>query len=144
MRFPPIAFGAALALLAAGASPPAAAEGWDPKRAAELATTLEETIGLTLQAAETAHQQRTAMQQRTRDAALIEMRQAHEYSRDYASKVREGWSREDTEPLFDVLRRMTRDARETARNAVPDPAVAPYLESMDELLLDLAKLYERD
>jgi hypothetical protein len=143
MKLPPFAFVAALALLAAGASP-AAAEDWDSKRAAELASSLEETIGLALQAADTAHPQRTAMQQRTRDAALIEMKRTHEYSRDYASKVREGWSREDTEPLFDVLRRMTRDARETARNAVPDPAVAPYLESMDELLLDLAKLYQRD
>ncbi len=133
-----------LALLVVGVALSAGAESWDQERITELASQLEETLGLALQSAEAASQQRTVMQQRTRDAALVEMRQAHEFSRKYASKIREGWGRGDSQPLFDTLRRMTRDARETARDAVPDPTVAPQLERMDALLLDLSKQYERD
>jgi hypothetical protein len=129
-----------LALLPASAG----AESWDPQRVVGLATQLEEAIGLGLESAEAAGQQRTAMQQRTRDAALIEMKRAHAYSREYASKLRGGWSRDDSAPFFDQLRRATRRARETARDAVPDPAVAPHLERMDALLLELSGMYEED
>ena len=144
MRFVRIARIAPLALLVVGVALSAGAESWDQQRVAELASQLQETIGKALASAEAASQQRTAMQQRTRDAALVEMRQAHEFSRKYASKIAAGWGRGDSEPLFDALRRMTRDARETARDAVPDPAVAPQLEYLDALLLDLSRQYERD
>lgn len=135
---------AALTLLTIGLALPALADGWNQKRASELASELEQTLGLALEAAQVAHPQRTAMQQRTRDAAVLEMKRAHEFSREYASKLRSGWGRSDTEPIFDTLRRMTQDARETARNAVPDPAVAPHLERLDVLLLELSKQYEAD
>ena len=72
------------------------------------------------------------------------MKQAHELSREYARRIRDGWSRDDSEPFFNQLRRTTRRARETARDAVPDPTVAPHLDRMDTLLLELSKLYERE
>ena len=85
-----------LALLVVGVALSAGAESWDQERITELASQLEETLGLALQSAEAASQQRTVMQQRTRDAALVEMRQAHEFSREYASKIRAGWGRGDS------------------------------------------------
>ena len=121
-----------------------AGESWDRDRAVVLAAQLEQTLGLALAAAETATQQPTAMQQRTRDAAVIEMRRAHEYSGHYANKLRGGWDRDESEPFFDQLSRATRQARETASGAIPDPTVAPHLERMNTLLLELSKLYERD
>lgn len=138
-----IARASALPLLVVAVALPASAD-WDQKRVIELASQLEKTIGLGLQFAETARQQRTAIQQRTRDAAVVAMKQAHDFSREYAAKIRGGWSRGDSEPFFNQLRRATRRARETARDAVLDPNVAPYLERMDALLIELSKRYEPD
>ncbi len=139
-----IAHLAALPLLVVGVALSGGAETWDQERVTELAGQLEETLGLALQSAETARQQRTVMQQRTRDAALGEMKQAHDFSREYATKIRGGWSRGDSEPFFNQLRQATRQARQTAGDAVPDPKVAPYLERMDALLLELSSQYESD
>lgn len=115
---------------------------WDQDRVVDLASELEATLDLALESAASAAQQRTAMQQRTRDAAVSEMRRARDLSREYASKIRGGWSRGDSEPFFSQLRRATRHARETARDAVPDPKVAPYLARMDALLIELSQQYE--
>ena len=92
----------------------AAGESWDRDRSVVLAAQLEQTLGLALAAAETATRQDSAMQQRTRDAAVIEMRRVHEYSGHYASKLRGGWDRGESEPFFGQLSRATRQARETA------------------------------
>lgn len=143
MSFLRIARASAAPLLFVAVALPASAD-WDQKRVIELASQLEKTIGLGIKSAETARQQRTVMQQRTRDAAVVAMKQAHDFSREYAAKIRGGWSQGDSEPFFNQLRRATRRARETARDAVPDPNVAPHLERMDALLIDLSKQYERD
>jgi len=116
---------------------------WDQRRAIALANQLEESMRRAIEAAETAHPQRTAMQQRTRDAALVRMKEAHRYSVEYAEKVRGGWSRDDSEPFFMQLRHTTRLARENARDAVAAPEVEVQLERMDAAEHGLAKLYEQ-
>lgn len=135
---------ATLALVLLTAALPVAAEGWDGERAIALASELASTLDTLVATAETAAPQETAMQQRTRDAAVLEMKNARDLGREYATKIRGGWSRDDSEFFFSQLRRATRQARERARDAVPDPNVAPHLERMDTLLAELSALYQRD
>ncbi len=142
MSFLHVARASALLLLTVAAAP-ANAE-WDSRRVIELAAQLEETIGLGLRAAETARQQETAIQQRTRDAAVAAMKRAHEVSGEFAVKIRGGWDREESEPFFNQLRLAMRRARGRARNAAPDPNVVPHLDRMDALMIELSKQYARD
>ena len=142
MSFLHVARASALLLLTVAAAP-ANAE-WDSRRVIELAAQLEETIGLGLRAAETARQQATTIQQRTRDAAVAAMRRAHEVSGEFAVKIRGGWDREESEPFFNQLRLAMRRARERGRDAEPDPNVVPHLDRMDALMDELSKQYARD
>ncbi len=142
MSFLHVARASALLLLTVAAAP-ANAE-WDSRRVIELAAQLEETIGLGLRAAETARQQATAIQQRTRDAAVAAMKQAHEVSGEFAVKIRGGWDREESEPFFNQLRLAMRRARKKGRDAEPDPNVVPHLDRMDALMIELSKQYARD
>ena len=142
MSFLHVARASALLLLTVAAAP-ANAE-WDSRRVVELAAQLEETIGLGLRAAETARQQETAIQQRTRDAAVAAMKRAHEVSGEFAVKIRGGWDREESEPFFNQLRLAMRRAREKGRDAEPDPKVVPHLDRMDALMIELSKQYARD
>ena len=128
----------ALAIASAGV---AQAEDWDAQRALALATEFESTIGQALEAAETVPPQETTWQQRTRDAAVTEMRHVYEASRELVAKLRGGTGRDETEPLFSVLRLMHKQVRKTAREAVPQATVAPLLEKAESLILDLQKLY---
>lgn len=142
MSFLHVARASALLVLTVAAAP-ANAE-WDSRRVIELAAQLEETIGLGLRAAETARQQETAIQQRTRDAAVAAMKRAHEVSGEFAVKIRGGWDREESEPFFNQLRLAMRRAREKGRDAEPDPNVVPHLDRMDALMIELSNQYARD
>jgi hypothetical protein len=142
MSFARIARTFALPVLVLAVALSAGADDWDQQRAIELSSQLEETFDLVVQSAEIAAPQQTAMQQRTRDAALSEFTHVRDISRDYAAKIREGWGREDSEPFFSQLSQATRRAREIARDAVPVPKVAVLLERVDSLLLQLSKQYE--
>ncbi|MBW2267356.1 MAG: hypothetical protein JRH16_02175 [Deltaproteobacteria bacterium] len=128
----------AFVCLGAGA---ALAEEWDVKRALELAVELEDTLAQALEAAEAAPQQETAMQERTRDAAVVQMRYTHRTSRELVTKLRIGGERDATEPFLIQVESAYRNAIETARNAVPQAAVAPLLEKAESLILSLQKLY---
>jgi hypothetical protein len=131
------------ALLLAILAPALPAAAWDQGEATALAAELEQVLGLVLASAEKAAPQETALQQRTRDAAVVEMRQAHEMSREYHSKLDRGANQDDTEHLFNQLRSVTRQARRTARDAVADPKVAPLLDRMDSLVDALVAQYDR-
>ena len=122
----------------------AQADDWDAKRVLELATEFEMTIEQALKEAQTAPAQETTWQQRTRDAAVLEMRHVHDASRELVQKLRMGTGRDETEPLFSQLRLMHKHAVKTAREAVPQVAVAPLLEKAESLILALQKLYARD
>ncbi len=142
MSFLHVARASALLVLTVAAAP-ANAE-WDSRRVIELAAQLEETIGLGLRAAETARQQATTIQQRTRDAAVAAMKRAHEVSGEFAVKIRGGWDREESEPFFNQLRLAMRRARKKGRDAEPDPNVVPHLDRMDALMIELSNQYARD
>lgn len=139
----PIAL-AAIGVLTAAAVGANASEPWPAKRALELASELEKTLEAGLAEAVTAPQQQTALQQRTRDGALVGMKSAHAVSREFATKLRIGWDRDDTELLFSQLESAVGRARETAADAVPQAAVAPLLAKMDSLLAELGELYRRE
>ncbi len=72
------------------------------------------------------------------------MKSAHAVSREFATKLRIGWDRDDTELLFSQLESAVGRARETAADAVPQAAVAPLLAKMDSLLAELGELYRRE
>lgn len=84
------------------------------------------------------------MQERTRDAAVIEMKGVHRSTRELVTRLRIGGEREDTEPFFLLIRNAYKSALQTARNAVPQPAVGPLLEKAESLILSLQKLYAQD
>lgn len=132
-------FAFALALPVSGG-----AEAWDAARVLESAEALRAEIGAVLDRVPDAPEQRTTLQQRTRDAAVVQMRRAQELSEEYTRKLRGGWDREESEPYFVQVRSAVREVRRTARDAVPQKQVAPHLERIDELLERLGAYYEFD
>ena len=119
----------------------ASAEEWNADRALELAVALEDTLAQALVAAETAPPQETAMQERTRDGAVVEMKYAHRASRELVTQLRIGGGRDATEPLLSRVRTTYRSALDTAHNAVAQATVAPLLEKAESLILSLQELY---
>ena len=127
-----------LACLGAGV---ASAEEWNAERALELAVELEDTLAQALEAAKTAPPQETAMQERTRDGAVVEMKYAHRASRELVTQLRIGAGRDATEPLLRGVRTTYESAIETAENAVAQTTVAPLLEKAESLMRSLQKRY---
>ena len=127
-----------LACLGAGV---ASAEEWNAERALELAVELEDTLAQALEAAKTAPPQETAMQERTRDGAVVEMTYAHRASRELVTQLRIGGGRDATEPLVGRVRTTYASAIETADKAVAQAAVSPLLDKAESLILSLQKLY---
>jgi len=117
---------------------------WDAKSAPVHASELEKPLDRALEVAETAPRQDTALQQRTRDAAVVEMRHVYEAARGLVTKLRIGAGRGETEALLSQVRSMFDHARKTAREAVPQASVVPLLEEAEERILELQKLYAQD
>ena len=130
-----------IACTAAGA---AHADSWDAALVLERARELERTLEQGLAAAEVAPPQETTFQQRTRDAAVTQMRHVHEASRELVTKLSAGQGRNATEPLVSQLGVMFRNTRKTARDAVPQAEVAPILERAESLILELQQLYAKE
>lgn len=120
------------------------ADSWDATLVLERAQELERTLAQGLAAAEVAPPQETTFQQRTRDAAVTQMRHVSDASRELVTKLSAGQGRTATEPLVSQLGVMFRNARKTARDAVPQAQVAPILERAESLILELQQLYAED
>jgi hypothetical protein len=114
---------------------------WDGAEVTRLATELHATLGEGLALARVAPPQETAFQQRTRDAAVTEMKRAHEIAGEYSKRLRGGQSREDSENFFRQLRAIIADARQTADHAVPSAEIARLLERADQLVREIGGYY---
>ena len=128
-------------LLLAGAAGAASAESTSEETADSLAEELAATLDAALVAAQNAQPQATAMQQRTRNAAVSQMKHVHSIAVEYRERVRLAKSIDDTEFFFGNLRSAVTSARQTAEDAVPDPEVARQLQRLDAIMGRLAALY---
>jgi len=106
-----------------------------------LAAQIVETLDALRTVSTDAPMQDTAMQQRTRDAAVVEMRHVASMASDYVERLGESEELRDTEFLFRNLRTAVDDALETAGDAEAPPASAKQLARLDALLTRLAALY---
>lgn len=130
----------ALVLATAAAAAPVA---WDAKEVLALATELDQAIATVLKMAPDATPQETAFQQRTRDAAVVQMKRAREASQNLVQKLELGWDREETESHFRVLSAALREVRRTAQDAEPQPKTQPFMDRIEKLRFELAKRYEQ-
>jgi hypothetical protein len=123
-------------------APAEGAPEWDPARVSVLANSMRDALATGLKAASEQPPQATAFQQRTRDAALSEMKQVHSQAEDYAKKIADGWSREQSRAWFDLLREGYASARTAAGDAIPGPVVSDQLSLVDAQLEQLARFYD--
>ncbi len=136
--------GLALFALLLSASAATHAATWDAAAVLEHAEALHTEIGAVLALVPDAPAQETAMQQRTRNAAVVLMKRAHELSDEYVRRLRSGWDRDESQPFFEQVREEVREARRSAGDAVPTEQVAPHLEQIDRLLEQLSSVYRDD
>ncbi len=115
---------------------------WDAEEVLTLATELDHGIGALLREAPKAAPQDTAFQQRTRDAAVTQMKRAKEASASFLSKLRLGWDRDETEPHFRYLSGALKDVRETAGDAEAQPNTEQLIARIFALRFELEKRYE--
>lgn len=134
---------AALVLLAAGAASHArAAEpDWDPKQVIALAEKLVTILDESIAAAREAPPQATALQQRTRDAAVKDFQRVRQAADVFVSKLEAGWDRDMTVAYFRSVRDGFRDARQTARDAVPTEKAEENLRKANQVLSELSRHY---
>ena len=131
----------AIALGHAAASEPAAQPRWNQQEVLGLAEQLVRTLDETAAAAREAPPQDTVLQQRTRDDAANGLRQVRELAGDYVAKLRKGWDRDMTESYLRSVKKMFKDSRKRARDAVPTEKVDEKLRETDELLEQLSRYY---
>jgi hypothetical protein len=117
------------------------AEGWDAARAERLAVEIESSLAAGLDLSDRVDAQPSVLQQRTRDAAIAHVRRLYPLSRAYRTKLRAGWSADESEPLFWQLEEGVAQARATAAEAVIDPDIMSIIEDVESKLEALAALY---
>jgi hypothetical protein len=132
----------ALFFVDAGASPEDAEIGWDGEVATKLAIDLEQTLDEAYERSLKAPPQRTALQQRERDAAQGVIRRARDLGREYASKMRAGWSRNETEAYFRNVVEEVANIWETSGDAVPAISAKPLIKRLNRILDELQALYD--
>lgn len=119
-----------------------AGKGWDHEIATKLANDLEETLEEAYERSLKASPQQTVLQQRKRDAAQGVIRRARDLSKDYAKKMRAGWSRKASEPHFRVVVEEVALIWDTSGDAVPAVSVKPLIGRLQKNLDELQALYE--
>lgn len=97
----------------AGAEPAA----WDPERATSLSEKLVEIARQLEEAAAEAPAQPTAMQQRTRDAALLQLPRIRANAEELHRRLGRGWDRDETVAYFAQLRESVQELWTRARDA---------------------------
>lgn len=122
-------------------SAPESGPAWSQKKVLALAEKLVRALDDTAAAAREAPPQATVLQQRTRDDALSSFDQVRELASDYAAKLRKGWDRDMTEAYFRNVKKMFRDTRKLARDAVPTEKVDQKLRETDGILDELSRFY---
>jgi len=132
----------ALFVVGAGASLEDAKILWDNEVATKLAIDLEQTLDEAYERSLKAAPQRTAFQQRERDAAQGVIRRARDLSREYADKMRAGWSRNATEAYFRNVVEEVADIWDTSGDAVPAISAKPIIERLKRILDELQALYD--
>jgi hypothetical protein len=125
----------------AASSAPESGPAWSQKAVLALADKLVRALDDTAAAAREAPPQATVLQQRTRDDALASFDQVRELASDYAAKLRKGWDRDMTEAYFRNVKKMFRDTRKLARDAVPTEKVDQKLRETDRILDELSRFY---
>jgi hypothetical protein len=134
--------GLALALLTSSLfASSLAAEGWDAARAERLAREVETSLAAGLELSDRVDAQPSALQQRTRDAAIAHVRRLYPLSRAYRVKLGAGWSADESEPFFAQLEEGIAQARATAARAVVDPDIMSIIDNVESKLEALAALY---
>jgi F0F1-type ATP synthase membrane subunit b/b' len=137
----PIAAFALLAVATASAAPPDGAPKWDQKQVLALAEKLAGALRNAQAAAREAPPQATALQQRTRDAALSNFEEVRQATDKYLQKLRAGWDRDMTAAYFRVVRNGLRDSVRSARDAVPSEEVGRNLDEANEAVAELGRYY---
>jgi hypothetical protein len=134
-------------ILVSVAASSAEAPSWEAEKVLSLATELDFSIAKVLEVAPEVDPQETAFQQRTRDAAVVEMKRAQDASQRLVEKLRLGWSRGETEPYFHrlsvALSVALRGVARTAGDAVAQEETQPLLSRIEQLRQQLEKLYEQ-
>lgn len=115
---------------------------WNADEVLAIAAELDRSIGEVLREAPKAGPQDTAFQQRTRDAAVTQMKRAKEASASFLSKLQLGWDRDETEPHFRYLSGALKDVRETAGDAEAQPNTEALIARIFALRFELEKRYE--
>ncbi|TMA35574.1 MAG: hypothetical protein E6J87_03345 [Deltaproteobacteria bacterium] len=132
---------AALALISIAAPAWSAPPKWDPKQVLALAERLAKALDEVEAAAREAPPQATALQQRKRDAALSGFHRVREAAHAYVSRLKAGWDRDMTAAYFRSVRDGVRDARASARDAVPSEQVDEKFRAADQALDELSSFY---
>ena len=118
------------------------AEQWDDAVVTKLAIDLEETLQAAYKSSLEAHPQRTALQQRERDAAQGAIRRSRDLSVDYARRMRAGSSPEASEPYFRAVVDEVAYIFETAGDAVPSNSARPLIDRLHLILDQLQGQYD--
>jgi hypothetical protein len=119
----------------------AEAPAWDQRQVTALAQQLVKVLGDIATAAREAPPQATAIQQRTRDAAISGIHRVRSAASDYLSKLRAGQDRDLTESRFRIVRDSFRDQLAVARDAVAGPKMDELLSKANGLLDELGQYY---
>ena len=123
------------------ASETAESPSWDQAKVIRLADEVEMRLLAALDARDAAPPQRTALQQRERDAAVAGMRRAADASTEYAKRIRAGWGRGDSEVYFRAVAENFSEILKTAGDAVPSERVGPLIDRVQHLLDELSAMY---
>jgi hypothetical protein len=117
-------------------------EAWDQAKVTELAIELQQTLEEAYERSLSAPPQRTALQQRERDAAQGVIRRARDLSQEYARRMQEGWDRETSNPYFRAVAGEVAHIWDTAGEAKPAESSKPTVERLQRVLDELRTAYD--
>ncbi len=115
---------------------------WDQSDVTKLAIELEQTLQEAYEGSLNAPRQRTAIQQRERDAAQGVIRRARDLGQEYAQRMRDGWDRESSDPYFRAVAEGVAQIWQTAGDAKPAARSRPTIERLQGLLEMLRSAYD--
>jgi len=136
-----VALALVLALGAPGSQARAEGPAWRQQEVLGLARKLDVVLGEVVAAAREETPQDTALQQRTRDAAVSRFDRVRQAADALVAKLEAGWDRDASEAYFRNLRDVFRETGQVAGDAVPRENVRQKLDEAIGILKQLSRYY---
>lgn len=115
---------------------------WNQELVAIIAADLALAVEKVKTSVESDPEQGTVLQERKRQAALVDLRRLSELSADLAAKLKAGQGREETAPIYEQMQTVRQEAREAGREILNPASTVEDIVAARRLIEKLTPYYE--